>query len=189
MILEDMLRMYVIHEKWKWEEYLPMVEFSYKNGYKKYLKMSPFEALYGRNCNTPIIWSDMVNRVLIGMSMLVEMEKEMQVIKKNLKVVQDRQKSYVDQNKLFKEFQVGEQLYLHIKPKKSSLRIRSCAKLAPHFYGPFRIIERIASVVYQLALPPTMKFHDVFHVSLLKKYVKYDDHVIDWFVLQVEPYG
>jgi len=46
MILEDMLRMYVMHQQRKWEEYLPLVEFSYNNGYQEPLKMSPFEALY-----------------------------------------------------------------------------------------------------------------------------------------------
>jgi len=80
---------------------------------------------------------------------------------------------------LFKEFQVGEQVYSHIKPKKISLRIGSCTKMAPQFYGPFSIVERIGPVAYRLALPPTVKFHDVFHVSLLNKYVKYVDHVID----------
>eukprot|EP00253_Pinus_taeda_P034815 PITA_34815 len=93
--------------------------------------MSLFESLYGRCCNTPISWSDPVNRVLIGPYMLVEMEKEMQVIKKNLKLTKDRQKSYADEYRVFKEFQVGEQVYLCINPKKSSLRIGSCAKLAP----------------------------------------------------------
>ena len=85
-ILEDMLRMYVMHHQWKWEEYLPLVEFSYKNDYQESLRMSPFEALYGRSCNTPISWSDPVKRVLIRLDMLVDMEHEMQVIKKNLKV-------------------------------------------------------------------------------------------------------
>jgi len=70
--------------------------------------------------------------------------------------------------------------------KKSSLQLGSCAKLIPWFYGPFNIIEKIGSVAYRLALPPIVKVHDVFHVSLLKKYVKDADHVIDWFVLQVE---
>jgi hypothetical protein len=47
-ILEDMLRMYVIHQPKKWEDYLPLVEFAYNNGYQESLKMSPFEVLYGR---------------------------------------------------------------------------------------------------------------------------------------------
>lgn len=46
-------------------------------------------------------------------------------------------------------------------------------------YGPFSIIEKVGQVAYQLGLPPTMKVHGEFHVSLLKKYVKDVDNVID----------
>eukprot|EP00253_Pinus_taeda_P004012 PITA_04012 len=60
----------------------------------------------------------------------------------------------------------------------------------PSFWArPFKILERIGPMVYRLALPPTMEVHDIFHVSLLNKYVKDVDHVIDWPVLQVEPEG
>lgn len=55
----------------------------------------------------------------------------MQVIKKNLKETQDRKKSYADRNRLFKEFQVGEHVYLHIKLKKISFWIGACVKLTP----------------------------------------------------------
>ena len=74
-------------------------------------------------------------------------------------------------------------MYLHIEPKKLSLRIGSCAKLASWFFGPFNITERIEPIAYRLALPLTVNVHDVFHVSLLKKYVKDVDHVIDWSTL------
>jgi hypothetical protein len=47
-VIEDMLRMYVMDKPSKWEDYLHLVEFDYKNGYQTSLKMSPFEALYGR---------------------------------------------------------------------------------------------------------------------------------------------
>ena len=67
--------------------------------------------------------------------------------------------------------------------------IRSCATLAPLYCGPFEILERIGPVAYRLAMPLTVKFHDVFHISLLKKYIKDVDHVIDWSVLQVEQEG
>jgi len=76
-----------------------------------------------------------------------------------------------------------------IKMKKSSLWIGSCTKMAQGFSGPFSIIERIRPIAYQLALPIIVKVHDFFHVSLLKKYVNYFYHVIDWSILQVEPYG
>jgi transposase InsO family protein len=52
-ILEDMLRMHVMHQPRKWEFYLPLVEFSYNNDYQASLKMIPFKVLYGRQCNTP----------------------------------------------------------------------------------------------------------------------------------------
>jgi hypothetical protein len=48
-VIEDMLRMYVMDKPSKWEDYLHLVEFSYNNGYQESLKMSPFEALYGKN--------------------------------------------------------------------------------------------------------------------------------------------
>jgi len=64
----------------------PLVEFAYNNEYQESLKMSPFETLYGWSCNTPISWGDPMNKVLIGPDMFAEMEHEMQVIKKNLKV-------------------------------------------------------------------------------------------------------
>jgi hypothetical protein len=60
-VLEDMLRMHVMHHPKQWEEYLPLVDFSYNNGYQESLKMSPFEALYGRKCIVPISWDSLVD--------------------------------------------------------------------------------------------------------------------------------
>jgi transposase InsO family protein len=53
-VLEDMLRMHVMHHPNNWEDYLPLVEFAYNKVYQESLNMSPFEALYGRQCNIPI---------------------------------------------------------------------------------------------------------------------------------------
>jgi hypothetical protein len=75
-VLEYMLRMHVMHQPKKWEEYLPLVEFSYNNGYPKSLKMIPFEYLYGRKCNIPISWNNLVDRITIELEMLTEMEQQ-----------------------------------------------------------------------------------------------------------------
>lgn len=96
-----------MHHKRKWEEYPPLVEFSYNNQYQEYLKMSPFEAHFWRSI---INWIDLVNKLLIRLDMLVEMEQEMKVIKMNLKETWDRKKSYANQHSVFKEFQVGEHI-------------------------------------------------------------------------------
>jgi hypothetical protein len=69
---------------------------------------------------------------------------------------------------------------LKVNPKKSSLKLGSCTKLATRFYGPFEILDKIGPVAYMLALPTSMNVHNVFHVSLLKKYVHDPNHVIDW---------
>jgi hypothetical protein len=66
IIIEDMLRMYVMDQPSKWEDYIHLVEFSYNNGYQASLKMSPFEALYGRKCNTPVSWDNPVDKAIIG---------------------------------------------------------------------------------------------------------------------------
>ena len=65
-ILEYMLRMYVMDKPGKWEDYLHLVEFSYKNHFQVLVGMSPFEILYGRKCNTPISWSSPIDRLMLG---------------------------------------------------------------------------------------------------------------------------
>lgn len=90
-----------------------------------------FEAIYRRSFNTPISCSVLINRVLIGLDMLAEMEQRILVIKKNLKVAQDRHKSYLDHHKVFKNFYVREHVYFHIKPRNIFFRIGACAKMTP----------------------------------------------------------
>ena len=65
----------------------------------------------------------------------------------------------------------------------------SCAKLAPRYCGPFEILSRIGQVDYQLALPPNLRVHNVFHIFVLNKYVHDANHVVNWNDVQVEPEG
>jgi hypothetical protein len=74
-------------------------------------------------------------------------------------------------------------VYLRVRPRKISLRMGVCTKLEPHCCGPFEFLYRVGPVAYRLSLPPIMKAHNVFHVSLLKKFVHDYNHIIDWFVI------
>jgi hypothetical protein len=122
-IIEDMLRMYVMDNPSKWENYLHLVEFSYNNGYQASLRMSPFEALYGRKCNTPVSWDNPTDIVVLELEFLKDMEDQVVKIKQNLKEAQDRQKVYADKNMTDVEFKLGEHVLLKVKPKKISLKI------------------------------------------------------------------
>jgi hypothetical protein len=110
-------------------------------------------------------------------------------IKHNMKEVQNRQKIYADKNKITREFKVGEHVFLKVKPKKRSLKLGSCTKLAAKLCGPFEILDRIGSDAYMRVLPASMNVHNVFHVSFLKKYVHDPNHVIDWNLIRVDPKG
>ena len=76
-----------------------------------------------------------------------------------------------------------------VREKKSSLNLGSCAKLSPRYCGSFEVLERIGPVAYRVALSVITRAHNVFHVSLLKKYIHDPDHVINWDVIQVDPEG
>lgn len=61
--------------------------------------------------------------------------------------------------------------------------------LAPQYFNLFEILERMGPVVYKLVLPPNIKIHNVFHISLLKKYLHDYNHVIDRVMIQVDAKG
>ena len=81
-----------------WDNNFPYTEFSYNNGYQASLKMAPFEALYGRRSQTPLMWDEVGDRQLFGPDLIKESEEKVKLIHDRLKVAQSRQKSYADYN-------------------------------------------------------------------------------------------
>ena len=75
-------------------------------------------------------------------------------------------------------------------PKRGVVRFGKRGKLSPRFIGPFEILERVGTVAYRLALPPSIPgFHEVFHVSMLRKYTPDPAHVVDWGQIEVDTEG
>jgi hypothetical protein len=71
-----MLWAYVLNDGLKWDQHLPLTEFSYNNSYQESIKMSTFEALYGRSCRTPLSWSESGERVIFGHDIVTEVEEK-----------------------------------------------------------------------------------------------------------------
>jgi hypothetical protein len=85
---------------------------------------------------------------------------------------------------------VRDQVFIRIKPNKSTIRFRKGKNFSPQFIGPFRIQEKIGPVAYRLVLPPHLhKTHNVFHVSVLRHYVADESHKLNWKELQVSDVG
>ena len=107
----------------------------------------------------------------------------MKQVEQNLKTTQDRQKNYVELKITPREFQVVDHVYIKINSQKSTLRLGKYKKLAPRYGKKFEIIGKVGSVAYQLTLPPNIKVHNVFYVSLLKRYIHDLSHVIELNVI------
>jgi hypothetical protein len=189
MIIEDVLRMYVMDRPSKWEDYLYLVEFAYNNGYQASLNMSSFEVLYHRKCNTLMSWNNPTYKAVIGIEFLREMKDQIVKIMQNLKFIQHSQKSFANKNRTYMELKVGEHVFLKVNEKMSLLILGSFSMLAVRYCGSFEFLEKIGIVAYILALSASMRIHNMFHVSLLKKYVTDPNHVIDCIVIQVEHEG
>jgi hypothetical protein len=141
--------------------------------------MAPYEALYGRQCRTPLCWDEVGERKLLAPDMVQITTDKVKVIRERLKTAQSRQKSYADNRRRDLEFQVGDSVFLKLSPWKGVVRFGKRGKLSPRYIGPYVIIERIGDVAYRLDLPSELsQVHDVFHVSMLRKYIPDPAHIL-----------
>jgi hypothetical protein len=150
--------------------------------------MTPFEALYGRKCRTPLSWSETCQRKIFGPDLVVEAEDKVKVIQANLKTAQSRQKSYADQRKKPLQFQVGDFVYLRVSPTKGVQRFGIKGKLAPRYVGPFEILKVCGPVAYRIRLPSQLAaIHDIFHISQLKKCIIVPAEIVEAPTIEIEP--
>jgi hypothetical protein len=91
-----MLRVCALKHGGSWDKSLPYAKFAYNNSYQSSLKMAPFEALYGRKCRTPLFWNQTGESQLFGPEVIKEAERQVEIIRENLRIAQSRQKSYAD---------------------------------------------------------------------------------------------
>ena len=150
--------------------------------------MGPYEALYSRRCRTHVCWTELNEHKVIGPNIVKDTEAKVQVIRQRLKTASDRQKSYADLKMKDIEYEVGDKVFLKVSPWRKVLRFGKKGKLSPKFIGSYEVLERIGPVAYRLALPSELaKLHDVFHVSMLRKYRYDESHILPVQDIQVQP--
>ncbi|KAL0534178.1 hypothetical protein IC582_028462 [Cucumis melo] len=123
---------------------------------------------------------------MLGLELVQTINAAIQKIRARMLTAQSRQKSYADVRRKDLEFEVGDMVFLKVAPMKGVLRFEKKGKLSPRFVGSFEILERIGPVAYRLALPPSFSaVHDVFHVSMLRRYVVDPTHVVYFKPLEI----
>jgi hypothetical protein len=99
--------------------------------------MSPFHALYGRNCRTLLHWDQPSERQVFSPDILLEAEENIRMVRENLKTVQSRQRSYADTRRRELSFEVGDYVYLKVSPIRGIKMFGVKGKLAPRYIGSY----------------------------------------------------
>ncbi|XP_059461958.1 uncharacterized protein LOC132190949 [Corylus avellana] len=149
--------------------------------------MAPYKALYGRKCRSPLYWDELGERRILGPDIVQDTIDKVALIRQRLSAAQDRQKSYADIRRRSLEFAEGDKVFLRVAPMKGVTRFGKKGKLNPRFIEPFEILEKVGPVPYRIALPPGLaNIHNVFRVSMLRKYIPDPSHVIRYEPLQLQ---
>ena len=94
--LEDLLRACFLEFGGSWEDHISLVEFSYNNSFQSSIGMAPFEALYGRSCQSPSCWLEAGEKLVLGPDFIHDATEKIDLIRHRMKEAQSRKKSYAD---------------------------------------------------------------------------------------------
>ncbi|XP_074355931.1 uncharacterized protein LOC141695593 [Apium graveolens] len=143
--------------------------------------MAHFEALYGRRCRTPTCLNEVGEKLLEGPDLVQVTTDKVKFALEKLRQARSRQKSYADKGRRECEFKIGDKVFLKVSPTKGIQRFGQKGKLSPRYIGPFKILEKVGVVVDRVALPPQLsRVHNVFHASVVRKYVYHPHHIVQY---------
>jgi hypothetical protein len=174
--VEQMIRSYINYQQNNWDELLPAVEFAYNNAKQSSTQTSPFFLNYGRDPLLPAsLFQPQETNVPAVAEFLETQTTILNAAKDQLHRAQESQAKFADQRRREEEFKVGDLVLLSTANLNlDAHKQRPSAKLLSRFTGPFKIIRKISKTAYELDLPPTLRVHPVFYVSLLRRYLQDD---------------
>ena len=165
-ILGDMMRNYVDRDQSAWDSYLGPAEFAMNNLKNRSTGVSPFYLNYGFHPRTPL-HLELGDSVPAAKRFTDTYAERLATAKRCMEEAQLRAKLYRDKHRKHVEYSEGQYVLLSTKNLASQ---RGTKKLMPKWIGPFPIEAMINPVAARLTLPPEYRFHNVFHVSLLRPY-------------------
>lgn len=169
--LETYLRCFVTDAPRTWVQFLHLAEYWYSTSHHSAIRMSPFEALYGRtppNVRTYIAGSTSIATLDETLS---HRQKLLLILRDNLSYAQQRMRSQADGHREDRSFKVGDWALLRLQQyRQTSLKGKPHSKLSRRYFGPYKVLRTIGPVAYELELPSQARIHPVFHVSKLKPF-------------------
>jgi hypothetical protein len=172
-VLNQYLRNYVSADQSDWSEYLGLAEFSYNASRHSATGESPFKVAYGVE---PLMPADLaleglqseLERSQVAEDFVAKREQLLEKTKWYLDKAQKRYVKQVNKGRRHEEYEEGQKVWLNVK--NFTLPDGLTPKFMAKYAGPFVIAKRLFEDVYKLDLPPEIKVHPTFHVSLLKPY-------------------
>jgi hypothetical protein len=171
--LEEALRAYVARSQQDWDQHLLPLEIAQNNSKNMTTGFTPFYLTTGQHFVLPLSQAmSAANDKSTNQTAAERIEKihtALEQAKKNIAEAQKKQSEYANRSRREVKLQVGEWVMLSTENLKLKVESQT-PKLLPKYIGPFKVTRIVNDVAYELDLPANLRFHPVFHISLLKKY-------------------